>query len=229
MSRAEVHSAHIPLLLKNRQKPQSNKSQQPNQPSRRALSCPTSSAAAPGPPPPTPYQGNNLHCAGSTNLGPPAIPKFAIIYYCKCYLTQLQWGWCEKSFLRTVPKAQITRTPPCWALLHSRANISDWTWRISCSHRALRAKLLGSIHSHHHTQLWLSPKGVKLSSCTQRNVGLFVSLSLINSLGKSSVKFVSLALLIKQQQMQTHSQPFPSLPMHNVGVTDRWKKSTRKE
>ena len=85
----------------------------------------------------------------------------------------------------------------------------------------MRSPSSESIHSHHHTQLWLSPKGVKLSSCTQRNVGLFVSLSLINSLGKSSVKFVSLALLIKQQQMQTHSQPFPSLPMHNVGVTDR--------
>lgn len=42
------------------------------------------------------------------------------------------------------------------------------------------------------------------------------------TVGVKPLKFTSPApLLIRQQQMQIQSQPFPSLPMQDVGVTDR--------
>lgn len=47
---------------------------------------------------------------------------------------------------------------------------------------------------------------------------------------KSSLKLISPALsLIKQKQMQIQRQPFPSLVMHNVGVTDRWRKAPERK
>lgn len=47
---------------------------------------------------------------------------------------------------------------------------------------------------------------------------------------KSPLKLISLALsLIKQKQMQIQRQPFPSLAMHNVGGTDRWRKAPERK